>query len=58
MTEGSSKKEAGHMTEEEVGIQMIEEGLGGAERKVDLEIETGLVQDLEVRKKVLIVAES
>ena len=40
----------------EVGMQMIEEGLRGAERKVDLEIKTGLV--LQVRKEGVIIADS
>ena len=47
MTEEFIRKETSHVREEETGIQMIEEGLGGAEVKIYLEIETGPVPGIE-----------
>ena len=42
------------MTDEEAGIQMIKEDLGGREVRVDLKIGTGLVTKIEVRREFLI----
>ena len=58
MIEEPLKKNTGHTTKEETGIQMIKQGKVGTEVKVDREIKIGLIPGIEVMKGGVIFAES
>ena len=56
--EGTSEIQKDQMTEEEAGIEMIEEDLGETEVKIDIEIETGLTPEIEGRREGIIITKS
>ena len=53
---GTLKLETGHMTKAE--IEMILEDLGGLEERLNLEIDMGLTQGIDVRREGVITEEN
>ena len=51
VSEGTLRRETGHMTEVEAGIEIIEEDLVGIEETVDLEIQVDLLLETEVKRE-------